>query len=112
MEACSSFFLPRLIGYSRAVHLVTTGAVYPATSNLFDGLFSECLPSEKVLPRALEIAQEVARNTSTLTNKLMRDLIWRAPGSAEETHLLDSQIIYDLFGSKYVFTVSIREGLC
>jgi enoyl-CoA hydratase/carnithine racemase len=31
IEAISSYFLPRLIGYSKAMHLVTTGAVYPAS---------------------------------------------------------------------------------
>ena len=100
MEAASSFFLPRLIGYSRALHVVTTGAVYPAASDLLNGLFSEVLPAEKVLPRALEIAEDVAANTSVLCGKLMRDLIWRGGASAEEAHLLDSPILYDLFGSK------------
>ena len=41
MEAILSYFLPRLIGYSRAMHLITTGAVYPSTSPLFQDLFSE-----------------------------------------------------------------------
>lgn len=35
MEAASSFFLPRLVGYGRAVHLVTTGAVYRGLCSFF-----------------------------------------------------------------------------
>ncbi|PVH69590.1 enoyl-CoA hydratase/isomeras-like protein [Cadophora sp. DSE1049] len=97
MEAASSFFLPRLIGYSRASHLVTTGEVLPSTHRLLDGLFSEILPEEKVLSRALQIADDVARNTSLVSTTLMRDLMWRGPGSAEETHLLDSKILLGLF---------------
>ncbi|KAI9682306.1 MAG: hypothetical protein M1817_000360 [Caeruleum heppii] len=101
MEACSSFFLPRLIGYSRALHLITTGATYPASSPLLSELFSEILPNaEAVLARALALAQETATNTSTVSTNLMRELIWRNPGSAEETHLLDSRLIYDLFSSR------------
>ncbi|KAK0128164.1 hypothetical protein ONS95_000145 [Cadophora gregata] len=97
MEAASSFFLPRLIGYSRASHLVTTGEVLPATHRLLDGLFSEVLPQERVLSRALEVAGDVARNTSLVSTTLMRDLMWRGPGTAEEAHLLDSKILLGLF---------------
>lgn len=101
MEAVSSFFLPKLIGTSRAVHLTTTGAVYPAEHPLFGTLFSETLPSpQATLSRALELADEVAKNTSTISTKLMRDLMYRAPTTAEEAHLLDSRVIYGLFGSK------------
>lgn len=101
MEACSSYFLPRLIGHSRALHLTTTGSVYPADHPLFGTLFSETLPtSDAVLPRALELADEIAKNTSTVSTKLMRDLMYRGPDSAEGAHLLDSRIIHGLFGSK------------
>jgi len=97
MEACSSFFLPRLIGYSKAMHLVTTGAVYPSTSPLFDGLFSEILEPENVLPRALELADEISKNTSTVSTLLMKDMMWRGPSTAEETQLLTSKLLKELF---------------
>jgi len=101
MEACSSYFLPRLIGLSRAMHLITTGSVYPASHPLFSNLFSEVLPTpEATLARALELADEVAKNTSTVSTKLMRDLMYRGPDSAEGAHLLDSRVIVGLFGSK------------
>lgn len=101
MEACSSFFLPRLIGTSRAIHLTTTGAVYRADSPLFGHLFSETLSTpEATVSRALEIADQIAKNTSTISSKLMRDLMYRGPPSAEEAHLLDSRVIYGLFGGE------------
>ena len=101
MEAASSYFLPRVIGYSRAMHLISTGAVYSPSHKLFEGLFSEVMDKpEQVLPRALEIAEDIAQNTSSVSFALMRDLMWRGPSSAEEAHLLDSRIIYELFGSK------------
>lgn len=100
MEAASSYFLPRLIGLSKAMHLTTTGSVYPATDPLFRELFSEVLPPERVLPRALEIADDVARNTSAVSTHLMKDLMWRSPGTAEGTHLLDSKILLELFDGK------------
>lgn len=100
MEACSHYFLPKLIGLSRALHLTTTGSVYPADHNLLRELFSEVMPTpEATLKRALELADEVAKNTSTVSNKLMRDLMYRTPASAEEAHLLDSRVIHGLFGT-------------
>lgn len=103
MEACSSFFLPRLIGLSRAMHLVTTGAVHRASEPIFGGLFSETLDApDKVLPRALELADEIAKNTSVVSYELMKQMIWRNPGSPEGTHLLDSKLIYSLFSTSWV----------
>ncbi|KAL2690945.1 ClpP/crotonase-like domain-containing protein [Phyllosticta citricarpa] len=100
MEACSSYFLPRLIGFARAMHVTTTGATYRADDKIFGPLFSEtCERREDVKRRALELADEVAKNTSTVSTALMRDLMWRDKGSAEEQHLLDSKIIYELFSS-------------
>ncbi|EAS32064.2 enoyl-CoA hydratase/isomerase [Coccidioides immitis RS] len=101
MEAVSSFFLPRLIGHSRALHVATTGATYPPDHPLLRDLFSEVLPTaQATLDRALEIAEDIAQNTSTVSTSLMRDMMYRGPDSPEGAHLLDSAIIYSLFGGK------------
>jgi len=101
MEACSSFYLPRLIGMSKALHLTTTGSTYPASHPLLNSLFSETLPSpEQVLPRAIELANEIVTNTSPVSTYLMRELMYRDAGSPEGQHLLDSRVIYELFSSK------------
>ncbi|EOD52085.1 Enoyl- hydratase isomerase [Neofusicoccum parvum] len=100
MEACSSFFLPRLVGHSRALHLTTTGSVYRASDKLLDPLFTElCDRPDDVLPKALEIAKDVVENTSVVSTNLMKELMWRDTGSAEAQHLLDSRILYELFSS-------------
>lgn len=86
---------------SRALHLVTTGATYPANSPLLSQLFSETLPSaDAVLPRALEIANDIVSNTSAVSTFLMRDMMYRDTGSAEGQHLLDSRLIYEMFSTK------------
>ncbi|GMK58554.1 hypothetical protein CspeluHIS016_0505860 [Cutaneotrichosporon spelunceum] len=98
MEAASSFFLPKLVGHGRTMHLVSTGATYPADHALFDGLFTEVMDSpDAVLARALELAAEIVDNCSTVAWALMRDLVWRPTPSAEEQHLLDSRILYSMF---------------
>ncbi|KAK1813442.1 hypothetical protein LTR12_012168 [Friedmanniomyces endolithicus] len=89
------------ISMSKAIHLTTTGSTYPASHPLLNTLFSETLDTPAaVLPRALEIADEIVQNTSTVSSFLMRDLMYRDTGSAEGQHLLDSKLIYEMFGSK------------
>ena len=79
------------------MHLITTGSVYPASHPLLTNLFSEVLPTpEATVARALE----PAKNTSTVSTKLMRDLMYREANSAEGAHLLDSRVIFGLFESK------------
>jgi len=100
LEACSSFFLPRLIGYSKAMHLITTGSVYPATHKLFEELFSEVVEEGRVLERAIEIAEEVAGNTSLVSTTLMKDMMFRGPATVEEAQLLTSKILMGVFAGR------------
>jgi enoyl-CoA hydratase/carnithine racemase len=101
MESSSSFFLPRLIGFSRAMYLLTTGGVYPPNSPHFGHLFAKTLPeASQVLPRALELAEEIAENASPLALYLNHSLMLRNPGSAEATHLLDSSVLYHTFSGR------------
>lgn len=100
LEACSSFFLPRLIGHARAMQVVTTGSTYLASDPVWGGLFAETLEKrEDVLPRALEIAKDVVRNTSSVSTYLMKEMMFRDKGSPEKTHLLDSRLLFELFSS-------------
>ena len=83
------------------MHVATTGTLYPASHPLLRDLFSEILPTpEATVARALELAADIAANTSVVSTALMRDLMFRGPPSAEEAHLLDSKIIYGLFGGR------------
>lgn len=97
LEGCSSFFLPRLLGTSRAVHLATTGSVYPVTDPLLEGLFTLVADPAEVLPRALAIAEEVARHASVVSAVVMRDMVYRGPRTPEGAHLLESRVLFDLF---------------
>lgn len=98
MEAASSFYLPRLIGHSKALYLTTTGGVFPASSPHFGDLFAEILPTpDSVLPRALELADQIASTTSPISTYLMREMMYRGPGSPEGAHLLDSEIMVQLY---------------
>jgi enoyl-CoA hydratase/carnithine racemase len=115
-EACSSFFLPRLIGTSRALQLAITGNVYPAEHKAFDGLFSELVDRQQdVLPKALEYAELLAEKTSTVSTFMIREMFYRGAGSAEEAHLLESRVMANMRGSAVSLTMSLcllREPGC
>lgn len=101
MEGCSSFYLPRLLGYSRAMHLITTGSTFEASHEMVRGLFSELVERrEDVLPRALQVAEEVVANTSAVSTSLMREMMFRGPSSPEEAHLLESKVLWEIFAGK------------
>ena len=90
-----------MVGYSRATYLLATGLRFKADSKQLDGLFAEVLPEpEDVLPRALEIATDIAKNVSTMAIHLNRQMMWRDPGSAEAAHLIDSPLLIDMFASE------------
>ncbi|KAM0740676.1 hypothetical protein ACQRIT_005860 [Beauveria bassiana] len=98
MESCSSFFLPRMVGYSNATYLLTTGKRYPADSSVLSGVFAELVDTPKdVLPRAIALAEDIITNVSPMAAYLNRQLIWRNAGSAEGAHLVDSPLLYDMF---------------
>lgn len=83
------------------MHLISTGGVFPPLSKHFGDLFIEVLPdSAQVLPRALEIAQDMAENTSPLASSMSRALMWEGPTSPEEAHLLESRVFHHMIGQK------------
>ena len=95
-EACSSWFLPRIVGISKATELVYTGRVFQAVDEANSGLFNYVLPRDEVLPKAMAIAKEIAENTSAVSVALSKALLWH--GLMEEdpqsAHLIDSRCFY------------------
>ena len=72
-----------------------------ADSKVLDGIFAELVPEPKdVLPCALELAEDILKNVSTMALHLNRQLIWRNEGSAEAAHLVDSPVLVDMFAGR------------
>lgn len=95
-EACSSWFLPRVVGISTAVEWTVGGRTIPAAEALERGLVRELLPTERVLPRAIEIAREMTQGTAPVSAALTRQLMWRMLGAPdpEVAHRAESIGIY------------------
>ncbi len=80
-ESCASWFLPRLVGIATATDWALTGRIFPAAEALSAGLVRELVPAAEVLPRAMEVAHEIAANTSAVSIALTRNMLWRQLGS-------------------------------
>jgi len=92
-EACSTWFLPRLVGMQRAAEWVYTGRVFGAEEARAGGLVSCVVPPEALLPTALALAREIADNTSAVSVALARQMMWKLLGADHpmEGHRLDSR---------------------
>src|ERR1700760_595049 len=66
-EACSSWFLPRVVGISRAMEWVATGRVFDATEALEAGLVRSLHPKTELLDAANALAREVADNAAPVS---------------------------------------------
>ncbi len=95
-EACSSWFLPRIVGISRALEWCYSGRVFPAAEALAGGLVSEVLPADALLARAYAIAAEIRDNAAPVSVALIRQMMWRlsALDHPMQAHRIDSRGIY------------------
>jgi enoyl-CoA hydratase/carnithine racemase len=95
-EACSSWFLTRAVGISRAMEWVATGRVFDAAEALDGRLVSRVVPHDELLPTARSLAREIADNTSAVSVALSRQMLWKMLGADHpmEAHRIDSQAIH------------------
>ncbi|MEM9600870.1 MAG: enoyl-CoA hydratase-related protein [Pseudomonadota bacterium] len=63
-DGAASFYLPKLVGFSKATQWSLTGDYIDPEDGLRSGLFSELHDNADVLPRAVELARDMAINCS------------------------------------------------
>ena len=107
-EACSSWFLPRVVGISKALDWCYTGRVFKSQEALQHGLVSEVTTNEELLERALEIGSSYSNKTSSISVSLARQMMWNmlAATRPEEAHILDSMAMEKMGKSP-----DIKEGI-
>jgi enoyl-CoA hydratase/carnithine racemase len=95
-EACSSWFLPRLVGISQAMEWVSTGRVFTAEEALAGGLVRSVHPADDVLGAARALASEIASEAAPVSVALARRLMWTMLGAAHpmEAHRADSRAMF------------------
>ena len=97
-EACSSYFLPRVVGISQALEWCYSGRVFNAEEALRGGLVRSIHAKDDLLGVANTIAREIADNTSAVSVTMIRHMMWRMLGADHpmEAHKVDSRGIYHL----------------
>jgi enoyl-CoA hydratase/carnithine racemase len=91
-EACSTWFLPRLVGISQAAEWIYTGRVFDAAEAHRAGLVSQVFEPGDLLPAARRLAREIADHTSAVSVALSRQMLWKLLGANHplEAHRVDS----------------------
>ncbi len=95
-EACSSWFLPRVVGISQALEWTFSGRVFDAAEAKAGGLVSRVLPPGELLPAAHALAREIADNAAPVSVALTRQMMWRMLGAEHpmDAHRVDSRAIF------------------
>lgn len=95
-EAASSWFLPRVVGISKAMEWTATGRVFGPDEALAAGLVSEVLSEADLLPRATALAREIVENTAPVSIALSRQMMWKMLGASHpmEAHRIDSKAVH------------------
>jgi enoyl-CoA hydratase/carnithine racemase len=107
-EACSSWFLPKIVGISQALEWCYSGRVFDAQEAAAGRLVKEVVKPEELLPRAYALAAEIRDNTSPVSVALIRQMMWRlsALDHPMEAHKIDSRGIYSRGSSD-----DVKEGV-
>lgn len=97
-EACSSYFLPRVVGISQALQWCYSGRIFSAEEALAGRLVQSLHPKDELLAAARAIIREIADNASPLSVTMIRHMLWRMLGADHpmEAHKLDSRGVYHL----------------
>lgn len=95
-EACSSWFLPRIVGISRALEWVYSADVLTAEEALDGGLVRSVHPAGELLDAAYDLARRFTRHRSPVATALARQMMWRnsAQPHPVEAHRVDSLAMF------------------
>lgn len=94
-EACSSWFLPRIVGISQALEWAFSGRVFSAQEALEGGLVKKLYKRDELIPAARALAREIADNSAQVSVALIRQMMWKMLGADHpmEAHKIDSRAV-------------------
>jgi enoyl-CoA hydratase/carnithine racemase len=95
-EACSSWFLPRIVGISQAMEWVATGRTFSAEEAAAAGLVRSVHPAGELVDAARELALEIARHAASVSVAVSRRLLWTMLGADHPmaAHRADSRALF------------------
>lgn len=91
-EGASSWFLPRLVGMSKALEWAMSARIFRSEEALEAGLIRSIYEPDDLLPAAYKLAREFASN-SRVSNAIIRQMFWRMQGAEDPViaHRLDTK---------------------
>jgi enoyl-CoA hydratase/carnithine racemase len=85
-EAGSTWYLPRIIGVSKALELLITGRILTAQEALEYGLVSRVVPHDELMNVVNELAHDIAKNTAPVSVAITKRLVWRQMMDLDPVH--------------------------
>ncbi len=106
-EAASSWFLPRIVGISRALEWVYSADVLTAQEALEGGLVRSVHAEDELLDAARALARKFTQGRSPVATALARQMMWRNSAAPHplEAHRVDSLAMF------YTSTADGKEGV-
>jgi enoyl-CoA hydratase/carnithine racemase len=111
-EACSSWFLPRIVGISRALEWVYSAEILTAEEARDGGLVRSVHPAGELLDAAYDLARRFTRHRSQVATALARQMMWRNSAQPHplEAHRVDSlAMFYTSIGDGKEGVAAFRE---
>ena len=94
-DACSSWFLPKIVGISKALELTYSGRIIDAQEALQLNLVASIHDSENLLSNAVDITKKMVQNSAPVSISLTRQMLWRSLESSGpyDAHVIESKAI-------------------
>ncbi len=111
-EACSTWFLPRIVGMSRALELVYRADILTAEQAHEVGLVRDVVPEDELLPAAYALARSFVDGHSRVATAMMRQMMYRnsAEPDPAQAHRIESlAMFYASFGEGIEGVAAFRE---
>lgn len=96
LETGASFFLPRIVGISKALEWCLSGRMVFAPEALEHGLVSAVVPQDQLLAEAMRLARDIADNAAPVSVALIRQMLWKGLGMSHpmEASRIESRGMY------------------
>ena len=106
-DACSSWFLPRVVGIAKALEWTLSAEIFDAAEALRCNLVAEVLAAENLLERAYGLARLMTSGRSAVSTALIRQMMYRNSGLAHpmQAHKIES------LGVFYTSMADGKEGV-
>jgi 2-(1,2-epoxy-1,2-dihydrophenyl)acetyl-CoA isomerase len=94
-EFCSTYFLPRLIGYGKAAELIFTARPFDAHEALEMGAVNQVFPHNRLMPEAKKIAKQIASMPPTAVQRAKEILRHGMQSTLDQVIQYESMVFLD-----------------